>query len=69
MYQLSTDRFFFGLQNAFLVYMCECLVDTVKHAFLAKFNEIKPDAYSDFLEDLCKQVNLALIKWSWIIIK
>ncbi|KMZ59641.1 Protein POLLEN DEFECTIVE IN GUIDANCE 1 [Zostera marina] len=55
---LEVEGSWFGtfLFNAFLVYMCECLVDTVKHAFLAKFNEIKPDAYSDFLEDLCKQV-------------
>lgn len=45
-------------QNALLVYMCEVLVDAIKHSFLAKFNEIKPIAYSEFLEDLCEQVNL-----------
>ncbi|PKA52857.1 Protein pollen defective in guidance 1 [Apostasia shenzhenica] len=43
------------LTNAFMVYMCEMLVDSIKHSFLAKFNDIKPDAYSEFLEDLCKQ--------------
>ncbi|KAJ6839840.1 putative mannose-6-phosphate isomerase 1 [Iris pallida] len=32
------------------------LIDAVKHSFLAKFNEIKYAAYSEFLEDLCKQV-------------
>lgn len=43
-------------QNAILVYACELIIDIIKHAFLANFNDIKPDAYSDFLEDLCKQV-------------
>ncbi|XP_010926087.1 protein POLLEN DEFECTIVE IN GUIDANCE 1 isoform X2 [Elaeis guineensis] len=37
------------------VYLCETFIDTIKHSFLAKFNEIKPSAYSEFLEDLCKQ--------------
>ncbi|KAK8488649.1 hypothetical protein V6N12_041707 [Hibiscus sabdariffa] len=31
------------------------LVDIIKHSFLAKFNDIKPIIYSEFLEDLCKQ--------------
>ncbi|KAA3462747.1 Transmembrane anterior posterior transformation 1 [Gossypium australe] len=31
------------------------LIDIIKHSFLAKFNDIKPIAYSEFLEDLCKQ--------------
>jgi Eukaryotic membrane protein family len=44
------------LQNALEVYVCEILIDAIKHSFLAKFNEIKPVAYSEFLEDLCKQV-------------
>ncbi|XP_020595774.1 protein POLLEN DEFECTIVE IN GUIDANCE 1 isoform X2 [Phalaenopsis equestris] len=43
------------LTNAFMVYMCEVLIDSIKHSFLAKFNDIKPDAYSEFLEDLCRQ--------------
>ncbi|XP_074584542.1 protein POLLEN DEFECTIVE IN GUIDANCE 1 [Curcuma longa] len=41
--------------NVLLVFMCEVFVDAIKHSFLAKFNEIKPIAYSEFLEDLCKQ--------------
>lgn len=41
--------------NAGMVFLCEVLVDVIKHAFLAKFNEIKPAAYSDFLLALCKQ--------------
>ncbi|XP_008775811.2 protein POLLEN DEFECTIVE IN GUIDANCE 1 [Phoenix dactylifera] len=42
--------------DALQVYACETFIDTIKHSFLAKFNEIKPNAYSDFLEDLCKQI-------------
>ncbi|XP_066386263.1 protein POLLEN DEFECTIVE IN GUIDANCE 1-like isoform X2 [Miscanthus floridulus] len=44
------------LTNASLVFLCEVLIDAIKHSFLAKFNEIKPVAYSEFLEDLCNQV-------------
>ncbi|KAG9443942.1 hypothetical protein H6P81_015282 [Aristolochia fimbriata] len=43
------------IANALLVYVCEILIDIIKHSFLAKFNEIKPKAYSEFLEALCKQ--------------
>jgi hypothetical protein len=48
--------YLFFVQNASLVFMCEVLIDAIKHSFLAKFNEIKPVAYSEFLEDLSKQV-------------
>lgn len=41
--------------NACMIWCCEILVDVIKHAFLAKFNEIKPSAYSEFLETLCRQ--------------
>ncbi|GAV74204.1 DUF747 domain-containing protein [Cephalotus follicularis] len=41
--------------NAMLVFFCEMLIDIIKHSFLAKFNDIKPIAYSEFLEELCKQ--------------
>lgn len=43
------------LINALLVYLCEMAIDIIKHSFIAKFNGIKPIAYSEFLEDLCKQ--------------
>ncbi|EOY01334.1 Tapt1/CMV receptor, putative isoform 1 [Theobroma cacao] len=43
------------LYNALVVFVCEMLIDIIKHSFLAKFNGIKPIAYSEFLEDLCKQ--------------
>ncbi|KAI7735890.1 hypothetical protein M8C21_018957, partial [Ambrosia artemisiifolia] len=43
------------LYNAFVVYICELMIDIIKHSFIAKFNEIKPVVYSEFLEDLCKQ--------------
>ncbi|KAK8657478.1 hypothetical protein V6N13_035713 [Hibiscus sabdariffa] len=42
-------------ENAFVVFVCEIFIDIIKHSFLAKFNDIKPIAYSEFLEDLCKQ--------------
>ncbi|XP_076912139.1 protein POLLEN DEFECTIVE IN GUIDANCE 1-like [Bidens hawaiensis] len=43
------------LYNALVVYLCELMIDIIKHSFVAKFNEIKPIVYSEFLEDLCKQ--------------
>ena len=43
-------------QNASMVYICEIMIDTIKHSFIAKFNDIKPIVFSEFLEDLCRQV-------------
>ncbi|KAE8076396.1 hypothetical protein FH972_015051 [Carpinus fangiana] len=43
------------LFNALMVYICEMAIDIIKHSFIGKFNDIKPIAYSEFLEDLCKQ--------------
>ncbi|KAK9707037.1 hypothetical protein RND81_07G168900 [Saponaria officinalis] len=43
------------LSNALLVYFSEMAIDIIKHSFIAKFNDIKPITYSEFLEDLCKQ--------------
>ncbi|XP_009773647.1 protein POLLEN DEFECTIVE IN GUIDANCE 1 [Nicotiana sylvestris] len=43
------------LCNAFVVYVSEMTIDIIKHSFIAKFNNIKPIAFSEFLEDLCKQ--------------
>uniref|UniRef100_A0A7N0TFV3 Protein POLLEN DEFECTIVE IN GUIDANCE 1 n=1 Tax=Kalanchoe fedtschenkoi TaxID=63787 RepID=A0A7N0TFV3_KALFE len=43
------------LMNAAVVYICEMMIDIVKHSFIAKFNGIKPIAYSEFLEELCNQ--------------
>ncbi|KAL4326588.1 hypothetical protein AHAS_Ahas13G0015100 [Arachis hypogaea] len=43
------------LSNVLLVYVCEMIIDIIKHSFIAKFNDIKPTTYSEFLEDLCKQ--------------
>ncbi|MED6125729.1 hypothetical protein PIB30_071424 [Stylosanthes scabra] len=43
------------LSNVLLVYVCEMVIDIIKHSFIAKFNDIKPTTYSEFLEDLCKQ--------------
>ncbi|CAI5487658.1 unnamed protein product, partial [Closterium sp. Naga37s-1] len=47
----------FFIRNVCTVWGCEMLVDNLKHSFLAKFNEIKPETYSDFLLSLCRQVN------------
>ncbi|KAG5599917.1 hypothetical protein H5410_031287 [Solanum commersonii] len=41
--------------NALVVYVSEMTIDIIKHSFIAKFNNIKPIAFSEFLEDLCKQ--------------
>ncbi|EPS63887.1 hypothetical protein M569_10895, partial [Genlisea aurea] len=43
------------ISNAMVVYACEVMIDVIKHSFIAKFNDIKPIAFSEFLEDLCKQ--------------
>ncbi|KAF9615939.1 hypothetical protein IFM89_027188 [Coptis chinensis] len=54
---LEAEGPWFGsfLSNALLVFICEMIIDIIKHSFIAKFNEIKPIVYSEFLEDLCKQ--------------
>ncbi|KAI3918667.1 hypothetical protein MKX01_041987 [Papaver californicum] len=54
---LEAEGAWFGnfVLNALLVYVCEMVIDITKHSFVAKFNEIKPITYSEFLEDLCKQ--------------
>ncbi|QHO58846.1 Protein POLLEN DEFECTIVE IN GUIDANCE [Arachis hypogaea] len=41
--------------NILLVFLCEMAIDIIKHSFIAKFNNIKPIAFSEFLEALCKQ--------------
>lgn len=43
------------LIHALAVFVCEMLIDIIKHSFIAKFNGIRPIAFSEFLEDLCKQ--------------
>jgi hypothetical protein len=44
------------VQHTLSVYLCEVAIDVIKHSFIAKFNNITPIAYSEFLEALCKQV-------------
>jgi hypothetical protein len=44
------------VQHTLSVYLCEVVIDVIKHSFIAKFNNITPIAYSGFLEALCKQV-------------
>ncbi|XP_065616375.1 protein POLLEN DEFECTIVE IN GUIDANCE 1 isoform X2 [Quercus suber] len=43
------------VSNALMVFICEMAIDIIKHSFIAKFNDIKPTVYSEFLEDLCMQ--------------
>ncbi|KAL9329299.1 hypothetical protein ACSQ67_004302 [Phaseolus vulgaris] len=43
------------ISNILLVYLFEMAIDVIKHSFIAKFNNISPIAYSEFLEVLCKQ--------------
>ncbi|MCD9640886.1 Transmembrane anterior posterior transformation protein 1 [Datura stramonium] len=54
---LEADGPWFGsfICNALVVYLGETTIDIIKHSFIAKFNNIKPIAFSEFLEDLCKQ--------------
>lgn len=54
---LEADGPWFGsfICNALVVYVGEITIDIIKHSFIAKFNNIKPIAFSEFLEDLCKQ--------------
>lgn len=55
-----------------MVYVCEMVIDIIKHSFIAKFNDIKPIAYSEFLEDLCKQVfqliYVYIMKAIWLVV-
>ncbi|KAH9607266.1 hypothetical protein KSS87_019589 [Heliosperma pusillum] len=53
----EAEGYWFGnfISNALLVYLSEMAIDIIKHSFIAKFNDIKPITYSEFLEDLCKQ--------------
>ncbi|CAH8386531.1 unnamed protein product [Eruca vesicaria subsp. sativa] len=54
---LEAEGPWFGnfIYNASMVFFCEMMIDIIKHSFLAKFNDIRPIAYSEFLQDLCEQ--------------
>ncbi|KAJ1548901.1 hypothetical protein HK405_013225, partial [Cladochytrium tenue] len=39
-----------------LVYATEILVDWLKHAFITKFNQIKPSVYARFSDSLCRDL-------------
>jgi hypothetical protein len=38
-----------------LILACEVLIDVLKHAFMAKFNDIRPESYSDVLRELARR--------------
>ncbi|ESQ28488.1 hypothetical protein EUTSA_v10018303mg [Eutrema salsugineum] len=54
---LEAEGPWFGnfIYNATMVFFCEIMIDIIKHSFLAKFNGIRPIAYSEFLQALCEQ--------------
>lgn len=41
---------------AIVVLMSECVVDWLKHAFITKFNHIRPAVYGRFVDVLCKDL-------------
>ncbi|BGP57970.1 hypothetical protein JCM8202v2_005627 [Rhodotorula sphaerocarpa] len=41
---------------AVVVLMSECLVDWLKHAFITKFNHLRPGVYGRFIDVLCKDL-------------
>uniref|UniRef100_A0A7S2RIS4 Uncharacterized protein n=1 Tax=Mucochytrium quahogii TaxID=96639 RepID=A0A7S2RIS4_9STRA len=47
-------EFFYG--SAMYVFVCELLVDWIKHAFITKFNRIHFSCYGNFLEALCRDL-------------
>ncbi|KAM5550841.1 hypothetical protein ABKV19_027276 [Rosa sericea] len=48
--------------KAGVVFVCEMIIDIVRHLFIAKFNDIKPFAYSEFLEGPMQAVGLEVRK-------
>lgn len=41
---------------AIIVLLSECLVDWLKHAFITKFNHIRPAVYARYIDVLCKDL-------------
>lgn len=41
---------------AIIVLLSECVVDWLKHAFITKFNHIRPAVYGRFVDVLCKDL-------------
>lgn len=41
---------------AIIVLLSECVVDWLKHAFITKFNHIRPAIYGRFIDVLCKDL-------------
>lgn len=42
-----------------IVLASECLVDWLKHAFITKFNHIRPSVYGRFMDVLCRDLTIA----------
>jgi len=46
----------FLYSSAMYVFVCELLVDWIKHAFITKFNRIHFSCYGNFLEAICRDI-------------
>jgi TM2 domain-containing membrane protein YozV len=44
------------LTPSFVVFGTEVLVDWLKHAFITKFNQLRPTVYSRFFDSLCRDL-------------
>lgn len=52
---LASARFGYLLKRLHLPSLSQVAVDVLKHAFMAKFNDIRPDTYKDVLRDLARR--------------
>ena len=43
------------LKDSLMVLSSEIVVDVFKHAFMSKFNNIRPKVYRGFLRQLCRE--------------
>jgi len=47
----------FIIEPGIMVLGGEVLVDWLKHAFITKFNDIRPEVYDRYFQVVCKQIN------------
>ncbi|KAJ3414026.1 hypothetical protein HDV05_007151 [Chytridiales sp. JEL 0842] len=52
----TTSLLFTLFTPPFIVFGTEVLVDWLKHAFITKFNQIRPNVYSRFYDSLCRDL-------------
>jgi len=51
--ELTTSRLQDFAKSLAMICGCELLVDWIKHAFVTKFNRLRPDVYAKFIRILC----------------